>query len=180
MKLEDYQAALRPKVSGTIHMADAFCTDSSSPDFFITLSSISCIRGNPAQTNYSAGNAFQDAFARANNGRSHTRYITLNVGAIEGSESILAMPAQQLEQWRQSLRLMSFEEFYSVLAYAMGPHSATDGCVQNIMGFDRKAMEAAKTTLLWRTRFSACFRILRMIILLPLQSPTGRSILKRR
>lgn len=144
MSVEDYKAALGPKVAGTINLNDMFCSDSSRPDFFITLSSVSTIRGNLAQANYSAGNAFQDAFVRVHEGKSHTRYITLNVGAIDGSESLLVMPAAQLEFWRQTSRLMTFEEFYMVLEYAMSPHAAADGCVQNIMGMDRQAMVAAQ------------------------------------
>lgn len=84
---------------------------------------------------------------QASTSGSRTRYITLNfghVGAIEGSESILAMLAKQLEQWRKVTRLMSFDEFYMVMEHSMSPKSRG---AQNVMGFDRQTLVAAQDEL---------------------------------
>ncbi|KAN0068942.1 reducing polyketide synthase FUB1 [Elaphomyces granulatus] len=58
MSLEDYYIALKPKVR---NLHDVLPKDL---DFFIFLSSVSTFIGNVGQSNYNAGNAFQDALAR--------------------------------------------------------------------------------------------------------------------
>lgn len=145
MTLDDWTTALAPKVTGTINLDAAFA--SSELDFFIMLSSVTCILGKTGQSNYSAGNAFQDAFAhahqqaRASLGQSRgTRYIALNLGAVDGSDAITSLPLRQQEIMRASTVLMSFDEVFKVLEYAMGPQATQDGCVQTIMGFDRESM----------------------------------------
>jgi len=142
MDLDDYVTALGPKVHGTVNLNDAFA--SPNLEFFITLSSITCILGKTAQANYSAGNAFQDAFARTNAGKSHTRYISLNLGAIDGSEAITSLPIRQQELMRHGAILMTFDELYKALEYAMSAQAAKDGSVQSIMGFDRQSMTAVE------------------------------------
>ena len=69
MTQEDFNAALGPKVVGTINLDKAFASEDHL-DFFVMMSSLTCIMGNPAQSNYAAGNAFQDAFAHSMDGRS--------------------------------------------------------------------------------------------------------------
>jgi hypothetical protein len=135
MTLDDYLSGLRPKVQGTLNLNSAF----GSPllDFFITLSSVSAILGKTGQMNYSAANSFQDAFAHENAGKSHTQYISLNLGAIDGSEAITSLPTRQRELMRQGAILMSFNELFKALEYSMGPDARRDGCIQSVFGFDR-------------------------------------------
>lgn len=61
MSLEDYYAAVRPKVQASWNLHNALPKDLG---FFILLSSISTIWGNRGQSNYNMGNCFQDALAR--------------------------------------------------------------------------------------------------------------------
>lgn len=144
MTPDDYLTAIKPKTQGTLNLHSVF--QGPSLDFFITLSSITCIVGKTGQANYSAGNAFQDAFAHAHAGKSHTRYISLNLGAIDGSDAITSLPIRQQELMRQGAILVKFEELFKVLEYAMGPQAALDNCVQSIMGFDRQSMETVQDT----------------------------------
>ncbi|KAB5584987.1 fatty acid synthase S-acetyltransferase [Coniochaeta sp. 2T2.1] len=61
MTLEDYNAAVRPKVHGSWNLHEVLPKDL---DFFILLSSGSGIVGKGGQANYCVGNAYQDALAR--------------------------------------------------------------------------------------------------------------------
>ncbi|KAJ5833041.1 Highly reducing polyketide synthase sdnO [Penicillium riverlandense] len=144
MTPEDYTQATKPKTQGTINLHSSL--QSPDLDFFITLSSITCIIGKTGQANYSAGNAFQDAFAHAHAGKSHTQYISLNLGAIDGSEAITSLPVRQQELMRQGAILVKFEELFKLLEYSMGPQARRDNCVQTITGFDRQSMETVQDT----------------------------------
>ncbi|KAL2132992.1 hypothetical protein VTI74DRAFT_3062 [Chaetomium olivicolor] len=140
MTLDQYNAAVRPKVHGTLNVHDAFA--SPDLDFFILLSSTAGILGIAGQANYSAGNTFQDAFALAQNARNgnKTRYVSLDLGAIEGTGAIDRLSAKSKDVWRRSTIVMSFEEFYTALEYGMDPKSAKDGFVHSILGFDRESI----------------------------------------
>ncbi|KAH8668644.1 fatty acid synthase S-acetyltransferase [Xylariales sp. PMI_506] len=61
MSIDDYQSAIKPKVQASWNLHNCLPKDL---DFFILLSSVSNIIGNRGQTNYNAGNSFQDAVAR--------------------------------------------------------------------------------------------------------------------
>ncbi|KAK1977917.1 PKSN polyketide synthase for alternapyrone biosynthesis protein [Colletotrichum cereale] len=60
MTYEQWQKSTRPKIQGTMNLHSQMPGDL---DFFILLSSITCVIGNAAQSNYAAGNTFEDAFA---------------------------------------------------------------------------------------------------------------------
>ncbi|KAK1566009.1 PKSN polyketide synthase for alternapyrone biosynthesis protein [Colletotrichum navitas] len=60
MTFEQWKKSARPKIQGTINLHQQMPRDL---DFFILLSSITCVIGNAAQSNYAAGNTFEDAFA---------------------------------------------------------------------------------------------------------------------
>ncbi|KAK2612700.1 hypothetical protein QQS21_001317 [Conoideocrella luteorostrata] len=143
MDFEEYMASLGPKVTGTLNLNNVFA--SPHLDFFITMSSVSAILGKAGQANYATANSFQDAFARTCSNRQHeiggrTRYVSLNLGAIDGTEAITSLPIRQQELMRQGAILMSFEELFRVFEYAMGPQAAATGLTQSIMGFDRESM----------------------------------------
>jgi hypothetical protein len=60
MTLENFNAALRPKVQGSWNLHELLPKDL---DFFIMLSSVAGVLGNRGQSNYAAGNNYQDALA---------------------------------------------------------------------------------------------------------------------
>lgn len=130
MTHEDYTTALRPKYAGTMHL-QRLC-DPDSTDFFITLSSVTTIVGLASQSNYCAGNAFQDAFAydyAARKSSKRTRHISINVGAVQGSRQVINAKGLTPETGL----MVSFDEFFTTLEYAMGPRACVDGAVQCIM-----------------------------------------------
>lgn len=143
MSHDDYMTTIKPKVQGTCNLDAAFGA-SDSLDFFIMLSSITSILGKSGQSNYSVGNAYQDAFAEGKMSKrsSKCRYMALNLGAVDGSLAITSLPDAQQEIMRQGSVLMSFDEVFTVLKYAMSPQADEDGLRQLILGFDRKSMEA--------------------------------------
>ncbi|KAI8270597.1 Reducing polyketide synthase FUB1 [Colletotrichum sp. SAR11_239] len=60
MTYDQWQRSTRPKIQGTMNLHNYMPKD---VNFFILLSSITCVIGNAAQSNYAAGNTFEDAFA---------------------------------------------------------------------------------------------------------------------
>ncbi|KGO73861.1 Acyl transferase/acyl hydrolase/lysophospholipase [Penicillium italicum] len=89
LSFEDWQAAIRPKVHGSWNLHTVLPDNM---DFFIMLSSVAGIFGNRGQSNYAAGNTFQDALAayRVSKGM-HAASINLgsvsNVGWVAENRS---------------------------------------------------------------------------------------------
>lgn len=75
-KDEFAENVLAPKVTGTVALYDAL--KDLNPDFFIFCSSLNAITGGFGQVDYSAANAFMDAFALSNDSRRGTRLISIN------------------------------------------------------------------------------------------------------
>jgi acyl transferase domain-containing protein len=72
-------AVIRPKIVGTVAIAKAL--EAFELDAFVMCSSMSAITGGFGQYDYSAANAFQDAFAVRHYGTASTRYLSINWGA---------------------------------------------------------------------------------------------------
>jgi acyl transferase domain-containing protein/acyl carrier protein/cyclopropane fatty-acyl-phospholipid synthase-like methyltransferase len=66
---EDFDAVLRPKVAGAVHLDRA--TADLPLDLFVLFSSVAGIWGNHGQSDYASANAFLDRFAHWRNHRSH-------------------------------------------------------------------------------------------------------------
>ncbi|HEX2937740.1 MAG TPA: SDR family NAD(P)-dependent oxidoreductase, partial [Ruminiclostridium sp.] len=94
-KKEQAEEVLKPKVYGAINLYEVF--KDSDIDFMIFYSSLNAITGGFGQIDYSAANAFMDAFAQAHDSRRGTRYISVDwdrwpgtgmaVSASQGSET---------------------------------------------------------------------------------------------
>lgn len=61
MEIKDFEDALRPKVAGSWNLHHLL---PKGMDFFILLSSAAGVIGSRGQSNYAAGNTFQDSLAR--------------------------------------------------------------------------------------------------------------------
>ncbi len=75
---EAMRRVLAPKVAGTLALDAAVHEDL---DFFLLFSSVASYLGLPGQVDYTAANAFQDAFAKARSGRASGRTIVINWNA---------------------------------------------------------------------------------------------------
>jgi acyl transferase domain-containing protein/NADPH:quinone reductase-like Zn-dependent oxidoreductase/SAM-dependent methyltransferase len=82
MTLDDYRAAILPKVNATWNLHTRF-PDASSLDFFVILSSVAGIVGYASQSNYSAGGAYEDALARWRASRGIPA-VSVDLGAVKG------------------------------------------------------------------------------------------------
>ncbi|KAJ5792453.1 polyketide synthase [Penicillium pulvis] len=82
MTIEDFHAALRPKVQGTWNLNQYF-QQPGQLDFFIMFSSVVGVTGNASQANYAAAGAYQDALARwrVSNGLPGT---AIDLGPVKG------------------------------------------------------------------------------------------------
>lgn len=78
MSFEDWQAAIRPKVQGSWNLHETLPIDL---DFFVMLSSVAGIFGNRGQSNYAAGNTFQDALAAYRTAR-EMNASSINLGSV--------------------------------------------------------------------------------------------------
>lgn len=64
MTVESWQGATEAKVQGTWNLHNALHDQQEPVDFFVLLSSIYGIQGNPKQANYAAASTFLDAFVQ--------------------------------------------------------------------------------------------------------------------
>jgi len=80
MTFDQWERAVLPKVVGTINLEKHLPSPLS---FFILLSSLTGVAGHLSQANYSAGNTFQDAFAR-HRVASGQSAISIDLSAVSG------------------------------------------------------------------------------------------------
>ncbi|KAJ5014431.1 Reducing polyketide synthase FUB1 [Colletotrichum sp. SAR 10_99] len=81
MTYDQWQRSTRPKIQGTVNLHNYMPKD---VNFFILLSSITCVIGNAAQSNYAAGNTFEDAFAHYRRGKGLAA-TAIDVGLVTDS-----------------------------------------------------------------------------------------------
>ena len=107
MTSSEFTAVLQPKVQGTWNLHNALL--SHPLDFFIMLSSISGVIGNPGQANYAAANTFLDSFAayRRSRGLSGTSVdlgVVSDVGYVAENTAVAdAMRRQGFETMDQGM-----------------------------------------------------------------------------
>ncbi|KAJ6443698.1 efflux pump antibiotic resistance protein [Purpureocillium lavendulum] len=134
MSYEQWQAAMVPKVMGSMRLHEAF---GDTLDFFILLSSSAGIAGSYSQGNYSAGNTFQDSLAR------HRASLglparSIDIGAVE--EEGYAAENQSAAEFavRQGVRKYQLKEFLATISDAIrNPHPSNYSAAQLICGITR-------------------------------------------
>jgi hypothetical protein len=113
----DWVAAAGAKIDGSWNMHELLGNEL---DFFIMLSSISGIVGNPGQANYAAGNTFQDGLAHFRRG-SGLKATSINLSAVAGI-GYLAENAADYDQFKlpAKMTLREDEIHHVVLAAISG------------------------------------------------------------
>lgn len=81
MTLEDFNAGLRPKVQGSWNL---HVNLPKGMDFFIMLSSVTGVLGSRSQSNYGAGNTYEDALAKYRGSRGE-KEVALDLGILMGA-----------------------------------------------------------------------------------------------
>ncbi|KAF2804409.1 reducing type I polyketide synthase [Mytilinidion resinicola] len=118
MSIEEWQQATQPKIQGSwnLHLALP-----SGMAFFILLSSFCGIFGNAGQSNYSAGNTYQDAFAgyRTSIGE---KTVALDLGIVLG-EGFVANSQEVLDRLLRLdlLRPNTLPEIFALIDYYCNP-----------------------------------------------------------
>ena len=143
---ENVAAVIQPKIAGTAAIDKALA--SFELDIFILCSSMAAVMGGIGQFDYSAANAFQDAFAVRHDGTSATRYMSINwdVWKEVGMATRMQLPAHLKTQTDQRLEsAISTQEGVNAFAALMArplPHwmvttrapdvlkAMTDGVIQ--------------------------------------------------
>ncbi|KAF5577038.1 polyketide synthase [Fusarium pseudocircinatum] len=149
MTVDEWNKPLQPKIVGTINLDKYFA--SSDLAFFVTLSSIVSVIGKSGQSNYAAGNGFQDAFARAHANHPRTQYASLNIGAVsidahgalEASQNETSISTIRASLRQNSVMDISFDEFFANFEYLMTDVARKDDLHQSIQGVTRLSMVEA-------------------------------------
>ncbi|TVY75995.1 Highly reducing polyketide synthase azaB [Lachnellula suecica] len=135
MSFQEWEQCTKPKVQGSWNLHDALPRGM---DFFILLSSVSGIFGNPGQGNYAAGNTYQDALAqyRVSQGEKAT---ALDLGIVL-SDGFLADNTHILDRLlRQGVMLpLAQDELYALFDYYCDPSRTfpTPADAQVVTGLD--------------------------------------------
>lgn len=115
-------------------------------DFFILLSSVSGVVGNPGQSNYAAGCTFQDALARHRSQRGQ-KAISIDLGVMR-SIGIVAETERLQQHFQSSKGLIQVEEaeFLSLLDICCDPSYRPEGhrC-QMVVGLETPASLLARS-----------------------------------
>ncbi|CAI7652959.1 unnamed protein product [Penicillium glandicola] len=123
MNIEDWQAASQPKVAGTWNLHAHF-SQRGSLDFFVMLSSLSCILGWASQASYAAGGTYQDALARWRCS-SGLPAVSLDMGIIKdvGYVAESRTVSDRLRKVGQSLRLSEDSVLRALATAVLHPFS---------------------------------------------------------
>ena len=130
MSIDDFNAAVRPKVQGSWNLHRQL----GDVDFFIMLSSLMGVMGGAGQANYAAGGAFQDALA------SHRRSqglpaVTIDLGMVKAVGYVATTQGVSDRLARIGFKPISEDEVLCILeSVILSPSSA-----QVITGINRQA-----------------------------------------
>ncbi|KAL9001809.1 MAG: hypothetical protein Q9188_005223 [Gyalolechia gomerana] len=138
MSYEDWKASVDPKVTGSWNLHEMLPNDL---NFFVLLSSVAGIAGLRGQSNYAAGNTFQDALARYRTSRGQ-KAIALDLGAMV-SEGLLAEDTTLRDRVLASGNLVPITQnvFFALLDHFCNPSLEVDMLseCQSVVGINSPA-----------------------------------------
>ncbi|KAF2181154.1 KR-domain-containing protein [Zopfia rhizophila CBS 207.26] len=118
MSLKQWQEAIKPKVQGSWNLHDLLPQDL---DFFIMLSSQAGVTGAYGQSNYAAGNTYQDELA-AHRVQHNRKAVSLDLGVIESVGYVAKNPhIQAMMRTRGIVAEVSEENLLALTAYYCNP-----------------------------------------------------------
>jgi NADPH:quinone reductase-like Zn-dependent oxidoreductase/NAD(P)-dependent dehydrogenase (short-subunit alcohol dehydrogenase family) len=124
MSIDDWHASLAPKMAGSWNLHQLLPSDL---DFFVMFSSSTGIMGSFGQSNYTAGNTYQDALAahRTRHGQhAHAIAMSMVVGVGWVAENA---QVQALLRVRGMVEEVSLDDIYELLRFCCKPESADIG-----------------------------------------------------
>lgn len=166
MTVKEWKQPLQPKIFGTINLDKYFANPNLA--FFVPLSLIVSVIGKSGQSNYAAGNGFQDAFARVHANHPDTHYVSLNIGAVsidshgalEASQNETAISTIRANLRQNSVMDISFDEFFANFGYIITDAARKDGLHQSIQAVtDQSMVEANDQYLLGNPVFSQLLHV---------------------
>jgi hypothetical protein len=120
MTWENFKAAILPKVKGSWNL---HTTLPKKMNFFIMLSSICGIIGNRGQSNYAAGNVYQDTLAHYRH-RQGLPATTLDLGSMM-SVGFIAENQEKVGINSFAMDAIREDEFHALLEYHIDPRNST-------------------------------------------------------
>ncbi|KAK2042138.1 polyketide synthase [Colletotrichum somersetense] len=150
MTADEWHGAVNVKVAGSKNLWEVLNSlenSTSTLDFFIMLSSLTAVTGNTGQSNYSAGNAYQDAMAKHLSSHGHN-VIALNAPVMSDAGMVAVRP--MLREYLLSIgwAYMSVGELLNTLDYYCRP--ANPG-----QGTEMRTKAAQVIPMLWLPKYSA-------------------------
>ncbi|VUC26597.1 unnamed protein product [Clonostachys rosea] len=148
MSLDEWERTLSVKVTGTKNLWETLTSknEDGTLDFFIMLSSMASTIGNPGQSNYAAGNSYQDVFARTLAAQGHN-VVALNVPMMNDAGMVATKPLLMEYLFNIGWSHMSAEELIAAIDYYSRP-----------VGPDNKetlVKQAQVVPRLWLPKYSA-------------------------
>jgi NADPH:quinone reductase-like Zn-dependent oxidoreductase/NAD(P)-dependent dehydrogenase (short-subunit alcohol dehydrogenase family) len=124
MTLDDWHASLSPKLAGSWNLHRLLPANL---DFFVMFSSSTGIMGSFGQSNYTAGNTYQDALA-AHRVRHRQRAHSIAMSMVTGVGWVAEnAQVQALLKVRGMLEEVSLDDIYQLLRYCCNPENADGG-----------------------------------------------------
>ena len=117
MSLEEFNAALRPKVQGSWNLHHNL---PKGLDFFVLLSSLAGVVGSRGQANYACGNVYQDNLARyrVSDGQ---KAVSIDVGLMESIGYAAERKRVMDHLLSQGFATLTEQELLDILAYYCDP-----------------------------------------------------------
>jgi hypothetical protein len=131
MTLDDYNDVMRPKVDGTWNLHNRL--SKTELDFFIMLSSVVGLIGNPSQAAYVAASVFLDAFADFRNSQGLPA-VSLDLGRIVGIGFVAENEAARRGVDKLWSRDIDEEELMAMIKSAIVTPLRKDGAGSSITG----------------------------------------------